>query len=273
MDTDAELKPAPARHFRLREVPIRVLAPNLVTLLALCSGLTAIKLAIEGRLEWALWAVMVAAILDGIDGRLARILKGTSRFGAELDSLTDFVNFGCAPALILYFWHLNTIGNLGWIAALLFAIAAALRLARFNVQLDDPDKPAWASNFFTGIPAPAGAIVVLLPVYIVLAGLPKSYVPALLVMLYTLAIGWLMVSRVPAFSGKTMGRAVGREWVVVVLLCVAAFVGLLAAYTWEVMAVCTLIYLGLLPVWWRWYQRLDAEEKAKHAAGGGAVPA
>jgi CDP-diacylglycerol--serine O-phosphatidyltransferase len=255
--------PPPDTRFRLREVPIRVLAPNLITLLALCSGLTSIKLAMEGRLELALWCIMFAAILDGIDGRLARLLKGTSRFGAELDSLTDFVNFGCAPALILYMWILNQAGNAGWIAALVFAICAALRLARFNVQLDDPNKPAWASNFFMGIPAPAGAIVVLLPIYIVLIGYPKSGLPAVVVLLYTLAIAWLMVSRVPTFSGKKMGTAIGREKVVLLLIGVAVFVGLLVAYTWEVMAICTVLYLGLLPAWVRWYRRLEAEDKAR----------
>lgn len=254
--------PTDAR-FRLREVPIRVLAPNLITLLALCSGLTSIKLAMEGRLELALWCIMFAAILDGIDGRLARLLKGTSRFGAELDSLTDFVNFGCAPALILYMWILNQTGNAGWIAALVFAICAALRLARFNVQLDDPNKPPWAANFFMGIPAPAGAIVVLMPVYVVLAGYPKSALPAVVVLVYTLTIAWLMVSRVPTFSAKKVGTAIGREKVVLLLIGVAVFVGLLVAYTWEVMAICTVLYLALLPVWVRWYRRLEAGEKAK----------
>ena len=133
------------------------LLPNLITLLALCAGLTAIRLAFEGKLEWALGAIVFAAVLDGIDGRVARLIKGQSRFGAELDSLADFVNFGCAPALILYLWGLHELGNVGWIAAMVFAICAALRLARFNVMIDDPNQPAWAGNFFTGVPAPAGA--------------------------------------------------------------------------------------------------------------------
>ena len=138
---------------------------QLITLLALCAGLTAIRLAFEDKLEWALAAIVFAAALDGIDGRVARLLKGPSRFGAELDSLADFVNFGCAPALILYFWGLHDLGNVGWIAAMVFAICAALRLARFNVMIDDPNRPLWAGNFFTGVPAPAGAITVLLPIY------------------------------------------------------------------------------------------------------------
>ena len=155
---------------------MRTLVPNVITLLALCAGLTAIRMAFEDRYVLALAAIVFAAILDGIDGRLARLLKGTSRFGAELDSLADFVNFGVAPALILYFWGLHELKSAGWIAAMVFAICAGLRLARFNVMIDDPDRPAWTSNFFVGVPAPAGAITVLLPIYVVFLGLPRSSV-------------------------------------------------------------------------------------------------
>jgi CDP-diacylglycerol--serine O-phosphatidyltransferase len=263
MQDESPSRKAPPAPFRLREVPIRVLAPNLITLLALCSGLTAVKLGTEGRYELALWCVMFAAILDGVDGRLARLLKGTSRFGAELDSLTDFVNFGCAPALLLYMWILNGAGNAGWIAALVFAICMALRLARFNVQLDDPDKPAYAANFFMGVPAPAGAMIVLLPFYLVLVGMPKDSLPATVVLVYTVGIAALLVSRVPTFAAKKMGAAVGREWVILFLLAVAVFAGLLVAYTWIVMAVCTLIYLGLIPYWVHWYRRLAREHAAR----------
>src|SRR6201988_4677171 len=142
------------RRRRFRPIPVRLLVPNVITLLALCAGLTAIRLSIEGRMELALGAIVFAAALDGIDGRVARLIKGQSRFGAELDSLADFVNFGCAPALILYQWGLFEYGNVGWIAALVFAICGALRLARFNVMIDDPNRPVWSGNFFTGVPAP-----------------------------------------------------------------------------------------------------------------------
>src|SRR5438552_5950405 len=141
-------------------------------------------------------------MLDAVDGRIARLIRGTSRFGAELDSLADFVNFGVAPGLMLYFWGLHGLGNLGWIAAMVFAICAALRLARFNVQIDDPNRPSWAGNFFTGIPAPAGAITVMLPMYVSFLKVP---VPAAVTLLYTLVIAGLMVSRLPVFSGKTVG--------------------------------------------------------------------
>src|SRR5262245_46611703 len=185
------------RRRRLRQIPVRTLVPNLITLLALCAGLTAIRLAVEGKLEWAIAAIVFAATLDGIDGRVARMLKGTSRFGAELDSLADFVNFGVAPALILYFWDLHELGNAGWIAAMVFAICTGLRLARFNVMVDDPNKPAWAGNFFVGMPAPAGAVTVLLPIYVYFLGMPRFAFVAPVTLVYTLAIAFLMVSRLP----------------------------------------------------------------------------
>src|SRR5207248_1680273 len=198
---------------RFRPIPVRTLVPNLITLLALCAGLTAIRLAVEQKLEWALAAIVFAALLDGIDGRIARLLKGTSRFGAELDSLADFVNFGVAPALILYFWSLHELGHAGWIAAMVFAICAGLRLARFNVMIDDPNRPLWAANFFVGMPAPGGAIAVLLPIYVYFLGLPHLAFAAPLVLFYTLAIAFLMVSRLPVFSGKRVGKRVAPELV------------------------------------------------------------
>src|SRR6266508_6859518 len=179
---------------RFRFIPVRTLLPNLITLLALCAGLTAIRLAVEDKLEWAVAAIVFAAMLDGVDGRLARMLKGTSRFGAELDSLGDFVNFGVAPALILYFWGLHELGHAGWIAAMVFAICTGLRLARFNVMIDDPNRPAWSGNFFVGMPAPAGAITVLLPLYLHFLGVPRIAFVTALTFLYTLAIAFLMVS-------------------------------------------------------------------------------
>lgn len=233
------------RRRRFRAIPVRVLVPNLITLLALCAGLTAVRLTIEGKLEWALGAIVFAAILDGIDGRVARMIKGQSRFGAELDSLADFVNFGVAPGLILYFWGLNEIGSVGWIAALVFAICAGLRLARFNVMSADPNQPIWAANFFTGMPAPAGAITVLLPVYVSLLGGGRV---ASLTFLYTLVIAFLMVSTLPVYSGKRVGTRVPSEMVLPIFVVVVLFVALLVSYPWPVLTIGTLIYLATLPL-------------------------
>jgi len=251
----------PPRRRRFKAIPVRTLLPNLITLLALCAGLTAIRVAVEGKMEWAIAAIVVAALLDGIDGRIARMLKGTSRFGAELDSLADFVNFGVAPALILYFWGLQELKSAGWIVALVFAICAGLRLARFNVMIDDPTKPAWAGNFFTGIPAPAGAITVLLPIYLNFLGLPGGLVMVWCGFIYTVAIALLMVSRLPVFSGKRVGKRVPPEMVLPVFVVVVLFFALLASYPWQVLTLGTLAYLCCLPLGWlsyREYQRKDA---------------
>jgi CDP-diacylglycerol---serine O-phosphatidyltransferase len=261
--------PPTSRHRRrFRAIPVRVLLPNLITLLALCAGLTAIRMAVEGNMQLALAAIAFAALLDGIDGRIARMLKGTSRFGAELDSLADFVNFGVAPALILYFWGLQELKSAGWIAALVFAICAALRLARFNVMIDEPNQPIWSGNFFTGIPAPAGAITVLLPIYLNLLGAPTGLVVVWLTFLYTLAIALLMVSRLPVFSGKRVGKRVPPEMVLPVFVVVVLFFALLISYPWQVLSIGTLAYLACLPLGWlsyRNYQRKDAQAAAATA--------
>jgi CDP-diacylglycerol---serine O-phosphatidyltransferase len=257
------------RRRRFRRIPVRILVPNVVTVLALCAGLTAIRLAFEDRYGLALAAVVFAAILDAIDGRLARFLKGTSRFGAELDSLSDFVNFGVAPALILYFWGLHGLKSAGWIAALVFAICAGLRLARFNVMLDDPDRPAWASHFFVGMPAPAGAITVLLPIYASFLGLPRSGALTWLMLVYTLGIASLMVSRLPVFSGKRVGTRVTPELVGPLIVVVVASFALLIAYPWVVLTVGTLAYLASLPFGWlsyRGYERRSRESEAEAPA-------
>src|SRR5277367_5631757 len=253
---------------RFRRIPGRTLVPNVITLLALCAGLTAIRMAFENRYVLALAAIVFAAFLDGIDGRLARFLKGTSRFGAELDSLADFVNFGVAPALILYFWGLHALKSAGWIAAMVFAICAALRLARFNVMVDDPDKPAWASNFFVGIPAPAGAITVLLPIYVALLGLPRSQWLSWLTLVYTLAIASLMVSRLPVFSGKRVGTRVPPEMVGPAVVVAVLFIALLIAYPWIILTAGTLAYLGALPfgyLSYRGYERRSRESRSEAA--------
>ncbi|MGH6767820.1 MAG: CDP-alcohol phosphatidyltransferase family protein [Xanthobacteraceae bacterium] len=252
---------------------MRTLLPNLITLLALCAGLTGVRLAIEGKLEWAIAAIVFAAMLDGIDGRVARMLKGTSRFGAELDSLADFFNFGVAPALILYFWGLHELGNVGWIAAMVFAICAGLRLARFNVMIDDPDRPAWAANFFVGMPAPMGAITVLLPIYVFFLGMPRLAFVAPVTFLYTLAIAFLMVSRLPVFSGKKIGQRVAPEMVLPVFVLVVLFFALLIAYPWSVLTIGTAIYLASLPFGIVSYRNYEREAAGAVAAGSGQATA
>ena len=255
-----------ARRRRFRAIPVRTLVPNVITLLALCAGLTAIRFAAEGTLEWAVYAIVFAAVLDGIDGRVARLLKGTSRFGAELDSLADFVNFGVAPALTLYFWTLHEIKSAGWIAAMVFAIAAGLRLARFNVMMDDPNRPVWAGKFFTGIPAPAGAITVLLPLYVQFLGVPRLSFMAPVTLAYALAIAFLMVSRLPVYSGKRIGTRVPPDLVLLTFVGVVLFFAMLISYPWEVLTIGTVLYLVSLPfgvLSYRDHVRRDAEGLAQ----------
>ena len=239
--------PLEPRRRRFKPVPFRVIAPNLVTVLALCLGLTAIRLAYEGHLDTAVICIIVAGVLDGLDGRLARFLKGTSRFGAELDSLSDFVCFGVAPALILYGFILQSLKGLGWVAALLFAIASALRLARFNVMIDDPTRPDWKKNFFVGMAAPAGAVTVLLPIYLHFVGVPMGSRMAPVVLVYVLFVAFMMVSTVPTFSGKTMGKRVPRDWVLPLFVVTVAFFGLLVSFPFEVLAIGTFLYLAAIP--------------------------
>jgi CDP-diacylglycerol--serine O-phosphatidyltransferase len=277
MDTTSfEPTRPPQKRRRFRQIPVRTLLPNLITLLALCAGLTAIRLAIEAKLEWAVAAIVFAATLDGIDGRVARMLKGTSRFGAELDSLADFVNFGVAPALILYFWGLHELGNAGWIGAMVFAICAGLRLARFNVMIDDPNRPPWAANFFVGMPAPGGAITVLLPIYVTFLGVPHLAFAAPLVLFYTLAIAFLMVSRLPVFSGKRVGKRVAPELVLPLFVVVVLFFALLIAYPWPVLTTGTILYLASLPfgfMSYRNHQRRDVGAPAQQPAAAPAANA
>jgi CDP-diacylglycerol--serine O-phosphatidyltransferase len=196
------------------------------------------------------------------------MIKGQSRFGAELDSLADFVNFGVAPALILYFWQLHVLNNVGWIAAMIFAISGGLRLARFNATMDDPNKPAFAANYFTGVPAPAGAICVLLPMYLVLVGLPEF--PATFTALYTLVIGFLMVSRLPVFSGKMIGGKVAPDMVLPVVVLFVLFIALLISYPWHLLSGGSVLYLLCLPIGWRSYRQHERRAKLGDAAGASA---
>ena len=248
-------------------VPIRMVLPSLVTLVALCAGLTSIRFALEGRFEPAMLAIVVAAVLDGLDGRLARALKSTTRFGAELDSLADFIDFGVAPAILLYWTIMRLHPGLGWVAAMIFAIAAALRLARFNVMIEEK-KPAWAGNFFTGMPAPAGALVGLLPLYRHILGAPVTPGYAIFTAVYVLAIAGLMVSRIPHFSGKQAGR-VPRDTLLPVMFGVLLLLMLLATYTTATLTALTVIYLAMIPfsiIRYRALERGEAETPSQDDA-------
>ncbi|WP_430699261.1 CDP-alcohol phosphatidyltransferase family protein [Mesorhizobium humile] len=248
---------------RIREIPMRMVLPNLVTVLAICAGLSGIRFAFENRFEIAVVMVLLAAFLDGIDGRLARMLKATSKFGAQMDSLADIVNFGVAPALVLYAFLLDRAGSPGWIAALLFTIACGMRLARFNVLADDTDQPAWQTEYFVGVPAPAGAVLVMLPLYLYFLrlGLEPTRPAAFVATGFTVLIAFLLVSRLPVYSGKSV--KVPGDRVLPVILGVVLYILLLMTYPWYTLTASVGGYLLFLPFSVRAYSkraRLEGEK-------------
>ncbi|MET0942242.1 MAG: CDP-diacylglycerol--serine O-phosphatidyltransferase [Mesorhizobium sp.] len=255
---------------RIREIPVRMLIPNLITVLAICAGLSGIRLAFEHRFEIAVVMVLIAAFLDGIDGRIARRLKASSKFGAQMDSLADIVNFGVAPALVLYAYLLDRAGSIGWIAALLFAIASGLRLARFNVLDEDLERPAWQADYFVGVPAPAGAVLVMLPVYLGFIGVAPSIVFAFVSSAFTVFVALLLVSRLPVYSGKTFGARIPGDKVMPLILGVVFYVLLLATYTWHTLTASVVAYFLFLPLSAAAYARRSrqAEAEAGNAEAG-----
>ncbi|MCO5159748.1 MAG: phosphatidylcholine/phosphatidylserine synthase [Mesorhizobium sp.] len=251
-----------ARHgAKIRDIPLRLMLPNLITVLAICAGLSGIRLAFEGRFEIAVVMVLLAAFLDGIDGRLARMLKATSKFGEQMDSLADIVNFGAAPALVLYAYMLDRAGSLGWTAALLFAIACGLRLARFNVQIAHTDKPAWMADYFTGVPAPAGAVLVMLPVYLGFLGLEANLFVVYAACAYTVIVAVLLVSTLPVFSGKSSSSKVRGDVVFPLILVAVFYVLMLFSFTWQTMTATAIAYLAFLPFSVKLYARRLQREK------------
>ncbi|MDR1827769.1 MAG: phosphatidylcholine/phosphatidylserine synthase [Methylobacteriaceae bacterium] len=251
----------------LGPIPIRLIVPNVITLVSLWLGLTAIRFAFEDRLETAIWCIVLAAVLDGLDGRAARFFKGTSRFGIELDSLADAVNFGVAPALVLYHAGLRSIGSVGWLASLLFAGAVVLRLARFNVMADDPHRPEWQKNFFTGMPAPACAGTAMLPLYIaqMFNTTPQfdGVAAALLSAVYVVGIAFLAVSKIPVYSGKTLGKKVSRKMVAPILLGSALCFALIISFKITSLAVLSIIFLLTIPLSAMRYRTLERQHEAE----------
>ena len=253
-DVNTPKKSDAARGPRLKEIPLRLMVPNLITVLAICAGLTGIRYAIEFRYEMAVQMVLIAAFLDGIDGRIARMMKATSKFGAQMDSLADIINFGVAPAMVLYIFVLDQARSLGWIAALIYTIAAGLRLARFNVMSDNDVKAPWQSSYFVGVPAPAGAFLVLLPVYLSFLGVAPNNTMALFSAAYTLLIAALLISRVPVWSGKS-GSRVPRNYMMPIILGVVLLVATLSVYPWQTLSAAVVAYLLSLPFGARAWQR------------------
>ena len=241
------------RRVNIQSLSFNRLLPNLVTLLALCAGLTAVRYGISERWDRAVIALVAAAFLDGIDGRLARMLQVTSKFGQELDSLADVISFGVAPAMLMYLWSLQHTTTLGWAAALLFAVCAVLRLARFNTMIGQ-DLPPWAHNYFTGVPTPAGAGLAILPIALWLHTDVEAFRSPIVSGAMMVAIGVLMVSRVPTFSGKKM--RVKPQWVVPLMILIGLTGAFLVTDTWATLSAMGLAYLASIPVAYWSFRRL-----------------
>ena len=235
----------------------RMILPNMLTLIGVCIGLTSIRFALDGKFEYAIIAIIFAALIDGLDGRIARLIKGTSRVGKELDSLTDMISFGVAPAFIMYFWKLNSLGRFGWLLCLVFVICVALRLARFNVNSNQ--EPSWRDNFFEGVPSPAGGILVLTPLILSLSGF--DYIQLnynLIVPIFFVAISFLLISKFPSYSFKKI--VIPRKTTIFLLFGIVLFFGLLLIYTFNVIAISALVYVFLLPISYIHFQKI----KKKH---------
>ncbi len=248
------------QHRRLRFTSLNSLIPNMLTTLALCAGLTSVRFALDERWEMAVVAILAAGVLDGLDGRMARLLNSTSRFGAELDSLSDFVSFGVAPGMVLFLWTLESgLGGAGWVIALVFTVSCGLRLARFNSMLDHA-QPAWAARYFTGIAAPAGASIALLFMVISFYAESDVFRSSYLNAGWMMLIAFLMASRIPTFSIKRV--RIARRFIMPLLLFVGVFAAIFFSYPWQLLSVIAVVYLASIPFAILSYRRLKEQEQA-----------
>ena len=236
----------------------RVILPNMLTLIGVCIGLTSIRFALDGRFEFAIVAIILAAIIDGLDGRIARLIKGTSKVGKELDSLTDMISFGVAPAFIMYFWKLNTLGRFGWLVCLIYVICVALRLARFNVN--SGQEPSWRDNFFEGVPSPAGGILVLTPLIFSMTNFEFITINYdIVVPIFFIITSLLLISKFPSYSFKKI--VIQRKTTIFLLFGIVLFFGLLLIYPFNLIAISAIIYLAMLPISFFHYQKLKKQNE------------
>ena len=236
----------------------RVILPNMLTLIGVCIGLTSIRFALDGRFEFAIVAIILAAIIDGLDGRIARLIKGTSKVGKELDSLTDMISFGVAPAFIMYFWKLNTLGRFGWLVCLIYVICVALRLARFNVN--SGQEPSWRDNFFEGVPSPAGGILVLTPLIFSMTNFEFITINYdIVVPIFFIVTSLLLISKFPSYSFKKI--VIQRKTTIFLLFGIVLFFGLLLIYPFNLIAISAIVYLAMLPISFFHYQKLKKQNE------------
>ena len=250
----------PKKNFKIvpEKKSARVILPNMLTLIGVCIGLTSIRFALDGSYEFAIIAIIIAAVIDGLDGRIARLIKGTSKVGKELDSLTDMISFGVAPAFIMYFWKLNELGRFGWLVCLIYVICVALRLARFNVNTGG--EPSWRDNFFEGVPSPAGGILVLTPLIFSMSSIEVFKIDyAIIVPIFFIVTSFLLISKFPSYSFKKI--VIQRKATIFLLFGIVLFFGLLLIYPFNVISISAMIYLTLLPISFLHYQKLKKENE------------
>ena len=250
----------PKKNFKIvSDRGTRMILPNAITLIGVCIGLSSIKFALDGKFSLAVVAVLFAGLMDALDGRIARLIKGTSKMGKELDSLGDVISFGVAPAFIMYFWSLQYLDKLGWFVCLIYVICVALRLARFNVNSEE--EPSWKDNFFEGVPAPAGGIIVLMPLIISFSGFSENFLQInydLIVPIFFIIVSILLISTIPTYSFKRI--VIPRTLTKFVLFGMVLFFGALLVYTFKILAISTFLYLCLIPVSYFHYKKLKKEK-------------
>ena len=250
----------PKKNFKIvSDKKTRMILPNAITLIGVCIGLSSIKFAIDGKFAIAIIAILFAGLMDALDGRIARLIKGTSKMGKELDSLGDVISFGVAPALIMYFWNLQYLDKLGWFVCLTYVVCVALRLARFNVNSEE--EPSWKDNFFEGMPSPAGGIIVLMPLIISFSGLGELFFKInydILVPTFFIIVSILLISTVPTYSFKKI--VIPRTMTKFLLFGIVLFFGALLVYTFKILAVSSIVYLCLIPISYFHYKKIKKEK-------------
>ena len=250
----------PKKNFRIvSDKKARIILPNAITLIGICIGLTSIKFAIDGKFAIAIIAILFAGLMDALDGRIARLIKGTSKMGKELDSLGDVVSFGVAPALIMYFWNLQYLDKFGWFVCLIYVVCVALRLARFNVNSEE--EPSWKDNFFEGMPSPAGGVVVLMPLVISFSGYGELFFQVnydLLVPIFFIVVSVLLISTIPTYSFKRI--VIPRTMTKFLLFGIVLFFGALLVYTFKILAISSLVYICLIPISYFHYKKIRKEK-------------
>ena len=250
----------PKNNFKIvSDKKTRMILPNILTLVGLCIGLSSIKFAIDGKFTLSIIAILFAGLMDALDGRIARLIKGTSKIGKELDSLTDVISFGVAPAFIMYFWNLQYLDKLGWFVCLMYVVCVALRLARFNVNSEE--EVSWKDNFFEGAPAPAGGIVVLMPLVLSFSGLGEFFFKInyeVMVPVFFIVVSILLISTIPTYSFKRI--VIPRTMTKFLLFGIVLFFGALLVYTFKILALSSFLYLCLIPISFFHYKKIKKEK-------------